>query len=120
MFNHPTKTPMDAETRKARFAEAIATAPEVVKTRYLRDFDRLSFKDDDDFNAYLEEIRPDIEKMATERKPTPEEAHRAAVEARIKANEAQMAAPAVAGFPEGYDLSKPERHGHILPGAFGV
>lgn len=111
---------MDAETRKARFAEAVATAPEVVRSRYLRDFDRLSFKNDDDFNAYLEEVKPDIEKMATERKPTPEEAHRAAVEARIRANEARKAVPAVAGLPEGYDPSKPERHGHILPGAFGV
>ncbi len=53
-------------TRLEAFKAAIATAPDKIKARYERDFARLQFKDDDDFNSYLEEIKPDIEAMAAE------------------------------------------------------
>lgn len=50
--------------RIAAFRAVIAPAPEKFRARYERDFIRLQFKDDADFAAYLEEIRPDIEAIA--------------------------------------------------------
>ena len=51
-------------SRLERFREAIKGAPDKVKTRYEKDFARLTFKDDADFDSYLEEIAPDITAMA--------------------------------------------------------
>lgn len=48
-------------SRKARFEELLKEAPEKVKTRYMRDYDRLSFKDDADYDKWLEDIQPEIE-----------------------------------------------------------
>lgn len=50
--------------RLERFREAIKGAPDKVKARYEKDFARLTFKDDADFDSYLEEIAPDITAMA--------------------------------------------------------
>ena len=53
-------------SRLERFREAIKGAPDKVKTRYEKDFARLTFKDDADFDGYLEEIAPDIAAMAAQ------------------------------------------------------
>ena len=52
--------------RLAQFKEAIKTLPAKFKERYEKDFSRLAFKDDEDFNSYLEEIAPDIAEIATQ------------------------------------------------------
>jgi hypothetical protein len=107
---------IDAEkignTRLAAFKEAIKTAPEKVRLRYEKDFERLSFKDDDDFNSYLEEIRPDIEAMAADNaskggtfgSPLGGGAAGAAASELVKARFAQSTtaasvSPAIAGLP---------------------
>lgn len=98
-------------SRLERFREAIKGAPDKVKTRYEKDFARLTFKDDADFDGYLEEIAPDIAAMAASdsRKgaavgapfgsqgsnTTASELVRARFEAAAKAD----AAPAIAGLP---------------------
>lgn len=58
------KTERTQNSRLERFREAIKGAPEKVKARYEKDFARLTFKDDADFDSYLEEIAPDITAMA--------------------------------------------------------
>ncbi len=49
------------KTRRSRFEALLAEAPEKVKTRYMRDFDRQNFKDDQDYEDWLENITPDVE-----------------------------------------------------------
>lgn len=89
-------------TRKAKLTEVLAKAPEKIRKRYDRDFERLNFKDDDDFNAWIEEITPEIDEIAKEvnsngavvKTPKggspakPEGKVSPAVEARIKEREA--------------------------------
>lgn len=58
------KAERTANTRLEAFKAVIAAAPDKIKARYERDFARLQFKDDDDFNSYLEEIKPDIAAIA--------------------------------------------------------
>lgn len=98
-------------SRLERFRKAIENAPDKVKTRYEKDFARLTFKDDADFDSYLEEIAPDITAMAEQiqRKgakvgapfgsqgsgTTANEIVKARFEAAAKAD----AAPAIAGLP---------------------
>lgn len=49
-----------AQTRRERLTEATKSLPEALRNRYVRDFERMSFADDDDFSAYLNELQPDI------------------------------------------------------------
>lgn len=53
-----------AQTRRERLTEATKSLPEVLRNRYARDFERMSFADDDDFSAYLDELQPDIKAVA--------------------------------------------------------
>lgn len=53
-----------AQTRRERLTEATKSLPEVLRNRYVRDFERMSFADDDDFSAYLDELQPDIKAVA--------------------------------------------------------
>lgn len=53
-------------SRKARLTEVLKQAPESIRKRYDRDFERLNFKDDDDFTAWIEEITPEIAEIAKE------------------------------------------------------
>ncbi|EJX05274.1 hypothetical protein EVA_06630 [gut metagenome] len=55
-----------ANKRKASLDEILTKAPEKVKERYAKDYQRMTFKDDDDFNAWIEEIKPDIEAIASD------------------------------------------------------
>lgn len=98
-------------SRLERFRKAIESAPDKVKARYEKDFARLTFKDDADFDCYLEEIAPDITAMAEQIQrngakvgapfgsqgsgTTASEIVKARFEAAAKAD----AAPAIAGLP---------------------
>lgn len=55
-------------TRKARFEALLKDADEKVRNRYMRDYDRLSFKDDADYESWLEDITPSIESDINEAK----------------------------------------------------
>lgn len=50
------------ETRKSQLEAKLKDAPEKVKTSYMKQFERMSFKDDEDFTGYL----ADVETQATE------------------------------------------------------
>lgn len=49
-----------AKTRRQQYEELFEGVDEKVMNRYLRNFDRLSFKDDNDFNEWLEEMTPQV------------------------------------------------------------
>lgn len=50
-----------ANSRKTALDGVIEKLPVEFKTRYERDFARLNFKDDDDFNTWLEDAKKDVE-----------------------------------------------------------
>ena len=50
-----------ANSRKTALDGVIEKLPVEFKTRYERDFARLNFKDDDDFNTWLEDTKKDVE-----------------------------------------------------------
>lgn len=54
--------------RKAKFEALFEGASDKLKERYLRNYDRLSFKDDDDFNGWLDTQKPFIETDIKEEK----------------------------------------------------
>ena len=97
--------------RLARFRKAIEKAPDKVKARYEKDFARLTFKDDADFDNYLVEIEPDITAIAEQvtRKgasvgaPFGSQGSNTAaselVKARFEAAAKADATPAIAGLP---------------------
>lgn len=49
-----------AKTRRQQYEELFEGVDEKVKNRYLRNFERLSFKDDNDFNEWLEEMTTQV------------------------------------------------------------
>lgn len=50
-----------ANSRKAKLDEILKEAPEKVKARYEKDFARMTFNDDADFDAWIAESKTDIE-----------------------------------------------------------
>lgn len=105
------KTERTQNSRLERFREAIKGAPDKVKARYEKDFTRLTFKDDADFDGYLEEIAPDITAMAAQVSrngasvgaPFGSQGSNTAaselVKARFEAAAKADATPAIAGLP---------------------
>jgi len=57
-----------ANSRKSELDKILKEAPEKIKLRYEKDFTRINktFESDEDFNSWLEEIKPDIEELTTE------------------------------------------------------
>lgn len=101
-----------ANTRKASLDAILKDAPETVRTRYEKDFSRMTFKDDDDFKGWIDEITPDVEKITTDfsskggvvgRPKTGGAGGTGAeknpyLEARIKEREAVTSSPAIQGL----------------------
>ncbi len=101
-----------ADTRKSRLTDLLKDAPEKLKNRYEKDFSRMNFETDDDFEEWLEDITPDIEDISSsivakegvvgkpksggktqeEVKPNP------LVQARVEARKAETAPPAIVGL----------------------
>lgn len=46
--------------RKQLLEAKLQNAPEKLKTTFLKQFDRMSFKDEDDFDAYIKEVDKDL------------------------------------------------------------
>jgi len=55
-----------SKTRRTLFEEKIKDLPEKHKASMLKDFDRIGFKDDDDFDSYLSEKETDINDLNQE------------------------------------------------------
>ncbi len=102
-----------ASTRRAALAKVLEGAPDKIKARFEKDFDRLNFKDDEDFNAWLGETTTDVKDLTSEFQSKggvvsqPKGGNKGGngnnavdplVTARIKAQETTNAAPAIAGL----------------------
>lgn len=55
-----------ATSRQARLSKLLEKAPEKIRARYEKDFQRLNFKDADDFDGWISEITPDIESITAD------------------------------------------------------
>ncbi|WP_289739380.1 hypothetical protein [Paramuribaculum intestinale] len=53
-------------SRQAQLTEILKNAPQSVRSRYEKDFARMTFKDDDEFGSWLAELTPDIEQMSVD------------------------------------------------------
>ncbi|MBQ6939900.1 MAG: hypothetical protein IJN51_01180 [Alistipes sp.] len=104
-----------ATSRKSALDKVLVNAPEKIRQRYEKDFARMTFNDDEDFNAWIGEITPDVEAItsdfnakggvvtrprggATGGNGGNENPH---LKARIAEREAETAAPAIIGLPSG-------------------
>lgn len=99
-------------TRKSTLLGILKDAPDKIKQRYEKDFTRMNFADEEDFNTWIGEITPDIEELKTEfstksavvgrpksgNEKTKEGEISPLLKARIAEKEAETAAPAVAGL----------------------
>lgn len=55
-----------ANSRKAALIKVLEGAPEKIRQRYEKDFARMTFNDDEDFNAWIGEITPDVEAITSD------------------------------------------------------
>lgn len=101
------------DTRMSTLNNLLKDVPEESRNRYLRDYGYMSFDTDDKFNAYIEAITPEIEKIKTETaqtaahvggtkgggSTTPTGKVSPQVQARIDDKKAVTATPAIHGLP---------------------
>ena len=99
-------------TRKDKLNKALEKAPEKIRTRYQADFERMTFKDDEDFDSYIEGLTTQSEEWSTEfaapgkpGKTTPPKGGGAGnqtispeLQARIDERKAATSAPAIIGL----------------------
>ena len=62
------KTKKLGNQRKDKFSALFEGASDKLKERYMRNYDRLTFKDDEDFNGWLDQQKPFIESDIKEEK----------------------------------------------------
>lgn len=114
------KTKELGNQRKDKFSALFEEASDKLKERYMRNYDRLTFKDDEDFNGWLDQQKPFIESDIKEEKAQgakttppvggkrkPGEEADPAVTAYLNAEasrEAQTASPVIIG------LAQPAQH----------
>lgn len=100
-------------TRKSRLAELLKDAPEPIRNRYEKDFARMNFTDDEDFDGWMDDIAPDVEKIVSDYsakqgvvsrpksggKASPDSQVNPYLKERIAEHEAETVAPAIQGLP---------------------
>ena len=50
-------------SRKKTLQEMLKNAPQKLRERYEKDFERLSFKDDEDFKSWVDEVSPEVQSL---------------------------------------------------------
>lgn len=102
-----------ADARKSKFLEAIKDAPDKFRERAEKAYNRCTFKDDEDFNSYLEELTEEAEEAKGEAETkgaivTPPKGGNkggkdykpsAAMQARIERNKAEAVQSVIQGVP---------------------
>lgn len=103
-----------ADARKSKFMETIKDAPEKFRERAEKKFARYTFKDDGDFEEYLEELAEEVEEASTTEKTKgaivnpPKGGNKggngnyqpsAAMKARAERNKAEVTTSAIQGLP---------------------
>lgn len=104
-----------ADTRKGSLDALLKDAPEKTKATYLKNFNRMQFKDDADFQEWIDEISPDVEEATTQQAASDGVVGRpkggakttavdgkpnAYVQARVEARKTETVAPAIIGLPK--------------------
>lgn len=103
-----------ADTRKSTLDALLKDAPEKTRNNYTRNFNRMQFKDDADFNEWIEEITPEIEEATESQSASegvvsrPKGGAKAGedtkvnpyVQARVDSRKAETATPAIIGLSE--------------------
>lgn len=119
------KTKELGNQRKDKFSALFEGASDKLKERYMRNYDRLTFKDDEDFNGWLDQQKPFIESDIKEEKAQgakttppvggkrkPGEEADPAVTAYLNAEasrEAQTASPAIIGLAQSTAQQAPQQ-----------
>lgn len=101
--------------RSSKLSDLLKDVPEKLRNRYTKDFGRMKFDTDEEFEEWLEEITPDIEDISTtistkeglvgrpkgaaktggdEKKVNP------LVQSRVEARKAETETPAIIGLPQ--------------------
>lgn len=103
-----------ADVRKSKFMETIKDAPDKFRERAEKSYNRCTFKDDEDFNSYLEELAEEVEEAKGEAETkggivTPpkggnkggkEYVPSAAMKARVERNKAEVTQSVIQGLPQ--------------------
>lgn len=55
-----------AKVRKGKLAEILKDASDSVKNRITKEFDRITFKDEEDFTSWLDDTKKDVEEFANQ------------------------------------------------------
>ena len=99
-------------TREAALSKALKGVPEAFKSRYTKDFSRLTFKDDEDFNSWISEVTTEAADIAknygtsrfsapkSQAKPTNNEDINPFLKARIEDAKAETHSSAIIGMPK--------------------
>lgn len=103
------------DTRKSKLAEILKDAPDKVRERYEKAFGRMTFKDEEDFEDWLDnDVTPDVEESSTQGEQSkgivrgPKGGNKGgkkeyepsqALKDRIKRNETETVASAIMGLP---------------------
>ena len=101
--------------RSSKLSDLLKDVPEKLRNRYTKDFGRMKFDTDEEFEEWLDEITPDIEEISTsistkeglvgrpkgaaktggdEKKVNP------LVQSRVEARKAETETPAIIGLPQ--------------------
>lgn len=98
-------------TRKTHFDDAVKSLPEKLRARYEKDFSKMSFKDDDEFEAYIADLKTDVVEISgavVEKKPSSSPMAATAVSSekasphvqqRVEARKAEPVVQAIQGLP---------------------
>lgn len=95
-------------SRETQFNKLFEGASDKLKEQYKRQYKRMSFKDDEDFSAYLDEISEDVKTAISAEKGAvgaPKSGAKLGgvmnkyVQERVEARKAESAAPAISGLP---------------------
>lgn len=103
-----------ADTRKSTLEALLKDAPEKTRNTLMKNFNRMQFKDDADFEEWIEEITPDVEEATTSQAASEgvvgrpksgastgkEGQANSYVQARVNARKAETVAPAIIGLPK--------------------
>ena len=108
------ETGKTTDTRKSKLAEILKDAPDKVRERYEKAFARMSFKDEEDFEDWLDnDVTPDVEESSAQGEQSkgivggPKGGNKGgkkdyepsqALKDRIKRNETETVAPAIMGL----------------------
>lgn len=103
-----------ANTRLEKLSGAIKSAPEKIRERYSKDFSRMTFQDEEEFDSWIQEVQTDVNDIVNDLESkgavfsppkggasgSSDDKPSAEVLARAERNKAETVIPAIKGLPE--------------------